>query len=556
MTLCISNVVLANQFNPNIRVSKIGDEQIWASPNFDDSNWEDQYITENTIFWVRFEINFPASIEAIRHKGIQMISLGSYEAYWDGHLVFENGKVGNSIDKEIPGQFLSQFIILDSLCQIGKHVLALRVSNYHHTTFHGSWNIFFVEEYLASNRSSLKLTALMFILGGAFLIAGIYYLFLYFSERKKWTTLIFSILCFCFFTLIILEFLKFYYAYPYHFHYFRLLGIGMVTVLITILLPIFLFLEFNIPRWKYVALGYLVLVTVFILFYGILNDYPLQRLSIIMLLMSIVISGYAIYLKRKGAWVVLSALLTIGLINIFSTYNFKQFLFNYDINLFVSFTILIVSFLYLMAQKRKEEQLAYESTLLLSSRLKVELLKKNIQPHFIMNTLTSIMEWVETSPKKSIQFIEALAKEFEILNEIADLQLIPIQQEIDLCKRHLEIMTFRKEVKYIWNESGIDPTELIPPAILHTIIENGITHSKAIDGQVIFNLKYEALNGIKIYELKTIAENRTSTKKSGGTGFKYIESRLTESYGNRWELKSGASSNGWTTSIILLDHHK
>jgi LytS/YehU family sensor histidine kinase len=208
-----------------------------------------------------------------------------------------------------------------------------------------------------------------------------------------------------------------------------------------------------------------------------------------------------------------------------------------------------------MAQQRKEEQLAYESSLLLSSRLKIELLKKNIQPHFIMYTLTSIMEWVETSPKKSIEFIEALAGEFEILNEIAEKQLIPIQQEIDLCKQHLAIMTFRKEITYELDQIGIDQSEKIPPAILHTIIENGITHSKPINGKIKFELKFERLNNLRLYEIKTIAENRLQNKKSGGTGFKYIKSRLTESYGDRWELKSAPTDNGWLTSIIILENN-
>ena len=65
-----------------------------------------------------------------------------------------------------------------------------------------------------------------------------------------------------------------------------------------------------------------------------------------------------------------------------------------------------------------------------------------------MNTLTSLMGWIEESPKDSVQFIEALSKEFEIMSDIAEKKLIPIQQEIDLCRYHIEIMKYRKEVDY------------------------------------------------------------------------------------------------------------
>jgi sensor histidine kinase YesM len=545
--------VQAQRINANKRVLKVGDNMDWAQPEYDDSSWGYQPVDDYNIFWVRFEIDFDKRIDEIKYKGVEMISLGSYEAYWDGQLIYQNGKVGINIDEEVPGTFLSHFILPDSLCGQGKHFLAMRVSNFHSKINLWSWNNFHVEEYLSTSRKNLKLTALMFILGGAFLIAAIYYLFLFFIERRKFTTLIFSLLCFCFFGLIIMEFLKFFYEYPYYFHNYRLCAIGLLTLSIAIMLPNFVYLEFKIPHWKYFALIYCLGLCGFVLHYGILSDYPVQLLSIVMLMVSIGITGFAIYIKSKGAWIILITLIIIGFINSFKTYDIKYLLFSYDINLFVSFIILILSFLYLMAQQRKEEQLAYESSLLLSSRLKVELLKKNIQPHFIMNTLTSIMEWVETSPKKSIEFIEALANEFEILNEIAEEQLIPIQQEINLCKQHLAIMTFRKEIHYELNEIGIDPTEKIPPAILHTIIENGITHSKPINGKIKFELKFERLNNLRLYEIKTIAENRSMNKKSGGTGFKYIKSRLTESYGNNWELKSAATENGWLTSIIILE---
>ena len=44
------------------------------------------------------------------------------------------------------------------------------------------------------------------------------------------------------------------------------------------------------------------------------------------------------------------------------------------------------------------------------------------------------MDWVEESPKKGVFFIEALAKEFDLLNQIEQHTLIPISQEIELCK--------------------------------------------------------------------------------------------------------------------------
>ena len=41
-----------------------------------------------------------------------------------------------------------------------------------------------------------------------------------------------------------------------------------------------------------------------------------------------------------------------------------------------------------------------------TERLRGDLLKKNLRPHFLMNSLTALMEWVETNPEKAVDFIE------------------------------------------------------------------------------------------------------------------------------------------------------
>ena len=394
----------------------------------------------------------------------------------------------------------------------------------------------------------------MFVLGGGYLIIALYYLLLFINQWRDYPKLIFSVLCFLFFGLLWMEYLKFYYNYPYYFHYFRLWLIGLLTFCIAFLVPLLLTIHFNFSKWYYWVGAQVVLLIYNTFEYEFGQDLAAQRASQMMLGMSLGIALYAGYLKRKGSWIILTALLLVVWINYFVSYGFNYLRFNYDINLFIGFTVLVVAFLYLLAQKDKEQRQAYEASLLRSARLQNELLKRHIQPHFIMNTLTSVMEWIEMSPKKSITFIETLAAEFEILNDIADQKLIFIQQEIDLCKRHLEVMSYRKEIQYLWEDEGVALNEKIPPAVLHTIVENGITHNiPQPDGAFVFRLGFEDTAKHKKYTLTTIARvKNTKVSEREGTGFKYIRSRLQESYGNRWKLESKPVGEGWQTSIVIF----
>ena len=203
--------------------------------------------------------------------------------------------------------------------------------------------------------------------------------------------------------------------------------------------------------------------------------------------------------------------------------------------------------------KLKEQKLAYEQSIALSTRLKYELLKKKIQPHFLMNTLTSLIDWIEEAPEKGVDFIEALAIEFDLLNQVENKTLIQLSQEIELCKSHLNIMAYRKEINYQWYDEGIvdGKYQTIPPAVIHTLLENGITHCLPLENNSMqFKLIVENNKDEYTYTFLVLAKVRNSTKEIiDGTGIKYIKARLTESYGEHWSFSSSSIENGWKNVI-------
>ncbi|MEW5983474.1 MAG: histidine kinase [Acidobacteriota bacterium] len=75
-----------------------------------------------------------------------------------------------------------------------------------------------------------------------------------------------------------------------------------------------------------------------------------------------------------------------------------------------------------------------------SQRLEAELLKKTIQPHLLMNTLLTIQSWFGQDPAKAGRLVEALADEFRIISRVAAQPEIDMADEIQLCRRHLELM--------------------------------------------------------------------------------------------------------------------
>ncbi|WPO89305.1 histidine kinase [Chryseobacterium sp. HR92] len=529
-----------------VPVYKIGDNKIWAAKNFNDKDWsESRGNTSDKIFWSRTHLELRKVEKDILPLGLQIESFGAFEVYWDGILIGKNGQVPQNGRPEVPGTESSYYRIPDHLVSSGSHTIALRSSQ--SLLPHIQRSISFkIENYPTLMTNPLVTMSYMNLMAGAFLIAAIYYFFLYVnSRRKQWDILIFGTICLLFFALLIMEYLKFHVVIPYSRFFIRLEIIGWLTFANALLVPWYFIIQFNVKKgvWLMAAL----LVTLLLLYGFNYGHYDLtaRLYSLAMLVTAFIVVLNSIIQKEKGSFIVLTGLLLSALVNRYMVYDF---------GLFISFTLIVLCMLYLHSIRTSIIEAEHQNSLILSSRLQLELLKKNIQPHFLRNTLTSMMDWVEESPKEGSRFIQALAAEFDIMNEISEQTLIPITKELELCRQHLSVMGFRKEINYVWEQNEIDETQLIPPAIIHTLLENGITHSEPLSGNTIqFVLSYSVSKEAHQYVFKTIAKNRrVMTDRTGGNGFKYIQARLTESYQQNWTFNSEATENGWVSIIQIL----
>jgi hypothetical protein len=535
-------------------VSIHGDSIEWSQRNYKDKHWLKKMEPKgNVIFWVRMKTQISKELAQKRNQGLKIIALGNFEAYWDGNYLGRNGLVqpGN---KQNPGVYLSYYAIPNDLLTEGKHVLALRMVK---TKMNVPFYVFGVlDDYFQLVTGPLQFSKYFFLTGGVFLIIAIYFFFIFINNPKDFSSLLFSVICLIFLCLLLAEYSKLFYPYAYPFQITRMEIIGYCHILLTCLIPLFYAIHFHF-EWKKIILGSL-LILVLVLEFNFHRNYDFIAIlhNSLLFVFSFIIAAHSTYKKEKGAVIVMIGLLVcIGILYFMSYFEF-DYVTSFDISIYISFVIIVVTMLYIMAVKRRDDRLAYEFSLLQSERLKNELLKKNIKPHFIMNTLTSLMDWVEESPKEGVKFISALASEFDVLNEIADYKLIPILQEIKLCQNHLKIMRYRKEINYSWQEEGIDPGEFIPPAIIHTLVENGVTHSLPDEnGNISFYFSFRREKNSKQYTLQTRAKQRQvylkKDIKQEGTGLKYIKSRLQESYPNHWKLLSNPVETGWETIIKI-----
>ncbi|MEP0266310.1 histidine kinase [Dokdonia sp.] len=540
MTACSESLVF-KEYNT---VAKIGDQEEWAAKNWNDEDWDKAkpLLEDGRVFWSRTPIDILKTPEPLHPYAIRPYLYGEYEVFWDGILIGKNGNPGQEAMLGPKGKMLTAFVIPSHLTEEGEHLLAIR-SSLHYFPDHVGMkvDIAYYDDLLTDR---LIETSYMHIFAGAFLIASIYFLFLFLGNKKEYPMLIFSISCFLFFILNLAEFITTYVPIHYSMHKIRLEVIGILMFGISFLIPFYFSMQFPYPKRKILLFIYAgVLLFIFFIKHD-LFDFTSRNMALSMWMFSFGIVLFGVYKKIKGATLVLITLLLSLLINFVTSFN---------ISLFVGFSLILLGMFYLLSLRIKEQRLAYETSLVQSTRLRLELLKKNIQPHFLMNTLTSLIDWIEESPKKGVLFIEALAKEFDLFNQIENQTLISISQEIALCRSHLEIMEYRKEINYSWQDEGVHLEEKIPPGILHTLLENGITHSlPQEDNSIKFKLIFKSNINYKCYTFLTYANVlETKNNSEDGTGLRYVKARLSESYQEQWDFTSEPAKHGWKNTIKI-----
>jgi hypothetical protein len=528
-----------------------GDDPRWAARDFDDSAWQEiptrELPSRDGIYWVRWRVKQRNPALAHARDGLLIKVVASYDLYWDGKLIGRNGRPSSDPDDEHPGDVDALFQIPQELLGPGEHVVALRLSSYH-TGFPGStyallvgWGNF---RTMLVERSRTALFSVMAV--GAALIAAVVFGLMWLLAGRRLPLLLLSALFLCVAFMQALQAWRWLFEYPYSWHYPRLVVITALTTAMAALLPAFVLHHFAVgrPRWMYGVLAVTLTASWFVSSY-----YNLIGLLACTVGFSVAfwLSCVAAWTGRRGAWFACGGLAASVFALITAPRDFLDHAF------FISAGPAVLGLLIAVVLELRDERRAAQQAVLTAARLETELLKKNIQPHFLINTLATIQEVIEQDPRAAVALIDALASEFRILNRVSGEQLIPLGQEIELCHAHLRVMSLRKGAACALRVSGVDAAELVPPALFHTLIENGLTHLMPRDGRLEFELRAEHRGRATRYILLARGQRQGSEMApKEGTGLRYIKARLDESFHGHWTLTGGPVLEGWETVIEIV----
>lgn len=184
---------------------------------------------------------------------------------------------------------------------------------------------------------------------------------------------------------------------------------------------------------------------------------------------------------------------------------------------------------------------------------RLQALQARIRPHFLFNCINAVLSLIRSQPKRAETALEDMADLFRVL--MADNRdLVPLAQEIALCRRYLALEKLRLEERLIieWKIDEMPPDALIPPLLLQPLIENAVYHGiepLATGGKITIQI-YTKRN-----EVHLVLSNPYSIKNTRHIGnqmaLKNIKERLTLHFDLEATLKSSQSNGEYQVHIIL-----
>lgn len=472
-------------------------------------------------FWIRIFVTF----ERDDIRFVRITATSSYEAWWDRHYLGSNGRLdleGNEVEVGRIDRLIS---IPPELAQPGVHTLVLRANmDASPQNYITGWADFLAPDDLPFAFIAPSLVAVL----TAFLALGSAAVFLILSFRQpSRVQVIYIAFCLSFFLLGLVEASRNVIGYTYVWQVPRLQAVAALTALTGLLLNAFLVAYFRLRHlvWLVPVLTF----TLVAIYLAVARQFDLFGViaALVCVASAVGLSIWAVVRAMPGAWTFLAALAG-GLAIVALNLDFVD-----EWGVFVLFLVFTSTVNVRLATGMRDLDRSLAESRLKSLRLRHEFSRRFIQPHFMLNTLTAISEWITKSPQQAELAVSELAGEVRVLGRMIDRDLVPLPDEIDLCERLCQVMSRRLQTQFRLDVVG-EGDGMIPPAVLHTQVENVFSHNRYVAAQVVLRLDIADHGKMRTFRLVAPLGDEARSLPGGGTaasgrgGLAYVEARLAE----------------------------
>ncbi len=210
---------------------------------------------------------------------------------------------------------------------------------------------------------------------------------------------------------------------------------------------------------------------------------------------------------------------------------------------------------------RIERKLEEQSRLLLEARL--DALQRQINPHFLFNTLNSISSLVRSRPELAREMIVKLSNILRALLRDRE-AFVPLSEELAFTDDYLdiEVVRFGEKLRVVKEIAEETLAVVVPSMLLQPLIENSIKHgleprihggtvtlrSRIVDGMLLIEVEDD---GVGMAPVVPDGAQHSASRAGTGIGMRNVRERMQVLYGEEAQVEM-VSRPGRGTKIRLL----
>lgn len=229
------------------------------------------------------------------------------------------------------------------------------------------------------------------------------------------------------------------------------------------------------------------------------------------------------------------------------------FKFNLFVYLVSTYTVVILAAGIKLTKLWIKEQQA--KNLLETQQLQSELnlLKLQINPHFLFNTLNNIDSLIQTNPERASESLIRLSEILRYVTYDASAEFVPVEKEAEYLKSFIDLHSLRLGDKFISFNTNIERKGYsIAPMLLITLVENAIKHC---DKRVVtpgIQIQLNVNDHIEFCIINSVPAFPIQTDKAGGMGLSNMLRRLELIYPNRYKYETKVVDKNKYMSVLWI----
>lgn len=205
-----------------------------------------------------------------------------------------------------------------------------------------------------------------------------------------------------------------------------------------------------------------------------------------------------------------------------------------------------------------EDWISKEKLIKQNLRSELALLKNQINPHFLFNTLNNIDSLIKSNPDKASETLLKLSEILRYMIYDTNADKVLLADEIRYIESYIDLQKIQfanKELVSIF----INDTEahiLIAPMLFIPFVENAFKHCNQKNTPYAISIKFSIEDHIVHFECVNLFDNtkKINKDKAGGIGLNNINRRLELIYPDRHNLKIQEADNQFKVSLSVNTH--